>query len=596
MAAKSLSRLKSLLAPPVMRGDTEDALRAQRFTGIGVGILVTVVFWATAFFLAGPPLSHRVAVGVPYLALVAVTLALNRAGRVRLAGALLVGGAWVAMTSIGWIYGGVRETSFGWYLLVVLIAALLLGRGAAVVMVVLSVAAALAMMWAQARGLIPRLEESMVAAAISHASILGLSLTVLYAATHAISEALMQSRHELAERLEATAALEESQKTQKALLDATTEAAFLMDADGTLLAANETIARLLKRPQREMLGAPLWPMIPEDLARERRARIDEVFRTGAPCRFHDRGASGRWFDNSVYPVADEAGHVTRVAVFARDVTEIREAQAALQRHAEELERAYAKLAKLDRAKADFITVTAHELRTPLTLVMGYADLLDQAMRPRGADGANTLVDGIRSGAQRLCLILEDMFDMVMLGRGTTGARRVEVTFGEVVARVLDELRPSLTGRELRMAVDLPDLPPVTGDAPALAKALHHLVMNAIKFTPDGGAITIRGRTTAVDGQAAAVELTVEDTGIGIDPKDQDQIFESFHHVGDLRHHSSSRSRFKGGGLGLGLPLARKIAEAHGGRLWVRSTGHDENAYPGSTFGLVLPLPSAAPRA
>lgn len=480
------------------------------------------------------------------------------------------------MTAVAWAGGAVRETSFGWHFLVVLMAALLLGRRAAFALIAVSVAAQLIVMDAQRKGLVPAMIDSMPAVVMAHVAILVLSLTLLYTATHTISDTLTRTRR--------------GEAALRALLDATTDPAFLMKADGTLLALNEALARSLGRDARQVVGWDVWSLVPAELAAARRARVDAVLRSGLPLRFEDQGASGRVFDNSIFPVKDDLGRVARVAVFARDVTDFREAQAASLQSAEALERAYARLARLDKAKSDFITVTAHELRTPLTLVMGYAELLEEATRDTA--GAATLVGGVRTGARRLHRIIDDMLDMIALEGDAIRPGRESVVFSDLVAGVLSEFEEGVHDRELTVLVEIGELPPIPGDAEALSKALQHLVMNAIKFTPDGGRITMRGRTFSDDGRRSA-ELVVEDTGIGIDPADQERIFDSFFQAGDVRYHSSSRTKFKGGGPGLGLALARKVVEAHGGRLWVQSPGHDEKACPGSRFGMVLPLEAAS---
>ena len=131
------------------------------------------------------------------------------------------------------------------------------------------------------------------------------------------------------------------------------------------------------------------------------------------------------------------------------------------------------------------------------------------------------------------------------------------------------------------------------------QAFTQIVSNAIKFTPDGGRIDIGARLLPPeDGQPARIEIVVADWGIGIDPKYQSLIFDKFYRVGSAALHSTSTTKFMGGGPGLGLPIAKGVIERHGGRIWVESAGHDPEKMPGSRFHILLPIkpPAFDPRA
>jgi signal transduction histidine kinase len=128
-----------------------------------------------------------------------------------------------------------------------------------------------------------------------------------------------------------------------------------------------------------------------------------------------------------------------------------------------------------------------------------------------------------------------------------------------------------------------------GDPERLFQGLKNLLMNAIKYTPDGGKITVDGRKLP-----GFIELTIKDSGIGIDVKDHERIFEKFGRIGDVSLHSSGKTKFKGGGPGLGLPITKGIIDAHGGAIWVESEGYDEVACPGSTFHVLLPIIKESP--
>src|SRR5215213_1647273 len=183
------------------------------------------------------------------------------------------------------------------------------------------------------------------------------------------------------------------------------------------------------------------------------------------------------------------------------------------------------LRQLDRNKLEFILIAAHELRTPLTVLNGYVNVM----------------------------------------------------------RAIPETQ---TNADLSQATETPE---IKGDPALIQKALYQLIINAIKYTPDGGKIMITTRPSAFDDNSPSLEIAVRDRGIGLDAEHHDLVFEKFYQVGAVALHSSGKTTFKGGGPGLGLALVRGVARAHGGKVWVESTGHDEVNFTGSTFYLMLPL-------
>jgi signal transduction histidine kinase len=166
----------------------------------------------------------------------------------------------------------------------------------------------------------------------------------------------------------------------------------------------------------------------------------------------------------------------------------------------------------------------------------------------------------------------------------------DANLGVVLGRVRKTFQDALKERNLALAMQgIDGLPVVQADPDQLYKVFYHLVINAIKYTPDGGRITIHGHLVESGDGQNEVEIVVSDTGIGIEPEHHQLIFEKFYQTGEVYMHSSGKTKFKGGGPGLGLAIARGIIEAHGGRIWVESPGHDEVNYPGSKFFVRLPL-------
>ncbi len=256
----------------------------------------------------------------------------------------------------------------------------------------------------------------------------------------------------------------------------------------------------------------------------------------------------------------------------------------------ELEKAYHNLARLDQAKADFIEVAAHELRTPLTVIKGYTQVL--ATRPGIVNDTDSqvLLQSVMDGVNRLHEIINSMLDVSKIDNQTLSMHIEPTWLHMVLRRVAGELKEALLERNITLTITgLQELPWIQADSELLYKVFYHLVINAIKYTPDGGRITVSGRKVLGNGNVPSVEVQVQDTGIGIDPAHHELVFEKFYQTGKVSVHSSGRTKFKGGGPGLGLAIARGIVEAHGGRIWVESPGHDEENFPGSTFFVQLPI-------
>lgn len=252
----------------------------------------------------------------------------------------------------------------------------------------------------------------------------------------------------------------------------------------------------------------------------------------------------------------------------------------------ELNQAYQTLERLDQTKSDFIEVTAHELRTPLTIIHGYAQMLRKRMADREDGEMQSVIEGIMAGSTRLSEIVGSILDVTKIDSQILRLDKASLQIGDVIRRALVPFESALEERALSMTVEGMDaLPLVEADPDLLYKVFYHLLVNAIKYTPDGGAITVQGR---VDPDAREVEIIVSDTGIGIDPEHHALIFEKFYQTGEVAFHSSGRTKFKGGGPGLGLAIVKGIVTAHDGDIWVESPGYDEEACPGSEFHVRLP--------
>jgi len=248
---------------------------------------------------------------------------------------------------------------------------------------------------------------------------------------------------------------------------------------------------------------------------------------------------------------------------------------------------------MDRVKSDFITIASHELRTPLTQVKGYADILNAMNEENNLSREQTR--GIVGHINRAALYLESVIS-AMLDASQIDVEGIRLTFTEtsleaVVRTAMEPLEKAVRERRIRLTAEgFENLPPIILDFNRMVQALSNLIGNAVKYTPDQGSVSISATIPrTADGKNGYVEIMIADTGIGIDPKYHELIFEKFFRVGDPQLHSTGSTKFKGAGPGLGLPIARGVVEAHGGRVWVESEGEDEGRLPGSRFYIVLPL-------
>ena len=266
----------------------------------------------------------------------------------------------------------------------------------------------------------------------------------------------------------------------------------------------------------------------------------------------------------------------------------------LEQKIRELEEANLELQRVDKMKSDFIVLAGHELRTPLTAIYGYVQMLLYNPQIPGRDdeegSPRNLLQRIAGATQRLNQVFDEIRNVALIDTNCLELVWEPVVLESLVHTVVDNLRNLGPVRDLRFEFEgLDDLPTIEGDSRRLYHALWNIVSNAMKYTPDGGRITISGRQIE-----EMVHLSIQDTGVGIPPEDQERIFDRFYVLEDVQLHHTSKTEHKGGGLGLGLSVARGVIEAHGGRVWAASEGYDPERLPGSTFHILLPIRKPQP--
>jgi signal transduction histidine kinase/DNA-binding response OmpR family regulator len=266
-----------------------------------------------------------------------------------------------------------------------------------------------------------------------------------------------------------------------------------------------------------------------------------------------------------------------VSFFAAEATAILRMQRYRQ-SATELEA----LREADRLKDEFMAVVSHELRTPLTAITGYSDILLRKLSGPLNERQERQIAGVRDAARRLLSLINDLLDVSKLEAGTLDLHLAALDPWSVVERAAASVRIIAVSKGVSIQVreQREPLPPVWADDERLQQILSNLLMNAIKFTPEGGTVWI---SAASDSSADGTQIVfrVEDTGVGLAPGQLSRVWDRFYQA-----ESSSTRRF--GGAGLGLSIVRRLAELHGGRVDATSEGVNR----GSTF--LVWLPAAAP--
>jgi PAS domain S-box-containing protein len=291
-------------------------------------------------------------------------------------------------------------------------------------------------------------------------------------------------------------------------------------------------------------------------------------------------------EDSAAPIKDPAGRTIGAVMVFHDVSERRENERALTRLYDGEQRARGAAENANKAKDEFLAALSHELRTPLTPVLGILSSLPTDGSIPGALAADLEI--VRRNIEVEARLIDDLLDVTRISSG-----KLELHFERVrVAAMVDEAigicRPDIDAKRLSLERELgPGGVDVAADRLRITQVLWNLLKNSIKFTPEGGRITIRShRESHVGGDKFVIE--VEDTGMGIGPSEMDRLFKTFGQAG--RHITQQF-----GGLGLGLSISSAIAASHGGTITAFSRGRGQ----GSTFTLTLPcgdLQAATPAA
>ena len=272
------------------------------------------------------------------------------------------------------------------------------------------------------------------------------------------------------------------------------------------------------------------------------------------------------------------------------VASVRESYKVLTEKNTELQQAFDKLKELDRLKSNFLATVSHELRTPLTSIIGYSDMLATGIAGDLNTEQEEFVGTIRSKGDHLLALISSLLDLGKLEQGNLPLRRESIDPADLLHEIAKTLAPQASKKGVKIEVHLVEgLPPVAVDPVRIKQVLFNLTENALKFSPIGASVSLAVRSVELEPDAdddmgfvllaaprTGLEFSVTDAGHGIAEEQHMKIFDAFYQVDG----SSTREH---GGTGLGLSIVKRLVEAHGGTVWVKS-GLGE----GTTFFFTIP--------
>jgi PAS domain S-box-containing protein len=379
-------------------------------------------------------------------------------------------------------------------------------------------------------------------------------------------QGLVCNFRDVTEQVEAQEALLASEQRFVRFMQHLPGLAWIKDAEGRYIYANEAAMRAFGRRPEELFGRTDEALFPPETAalfrdNDHQARASATGIQTVETLQQPDGTT-HYSVVSKFPIPDGDGRTSLVGGMAIDITELKTAEQAL--------------LDADRRKDEFLATLAHELRNPLAPIRNAMHFLRQGSQPQEFQAAREIID--RQLAQMVRLV-DDLLDVSRITRGKLQLRTARIDLAEVVANAVETSRPiiDLAGHEL--TIELPPEPTyLNADLTRLAQVFANLLNNSAKYTDRGGQIRLLARH-----EEGEVVVSVEDTGIGIAAEHLPRIFEMFSQVTPALERTQ-------GGLGIGLSLVRKLIEMHGGTITARSQGVGQ----GSTFS--VRLPRAAPPA
>ena len=358
-------------------------------------------------------------------------------------------------------------------------------------------------------------------------------------------------------------ALRQSEERFRLLIEGVGDyAIYMLDPEGVITSWNSGAERIKGYAREEIIGKHVSRFyVPEDIQAGRPWEdIATARRTGraeAEGWRVKKDGSRFWARTVISTLHDEEGHLRGFAKVTQDLSE--------RRHIQDLEKA-------SRNVNEFIAMLAHELRNPLAPIRNAVHIMAQI--PGSDPAQQQMRETIDRQSAQLTRIVDDMLDIARITRGSLAMEQGRLDLNEVVRHAVETSAPAIDAARHTLELDLPAEPvPVWGDTHRLAQLLSNLLNNSARYTPQGGSIAVRVRA-----EKSEAVVQVRDTGRGIEPDMLERIFDMF---------VQGRAPLEriGGGLGVGLALARRIAELHGGSLGARSEGPGR----GSEFTLRLPL-------
>jgi PAS domain S-box-containing protein len=396
-------------------------------------------------------------------------------------------------------------------------------------------------------------------------------------AADGLPEQYIAIRTDITVRKSMEAKLAEQLRFVEVLLEATPTAIYLKDREGHYVRFNKAFEKLFGIRRGDWIGKTVFDLVPGSSADHMAAKDQDLFISKAIQSYEATFTNRETGDTreGLYwkaPLTDVAGEVTGLVGTILDITEKNRIEQALRDAKRNAEAA-------SQAKSDFLANMSHEIRTPMNGVIGMTDLaLDLVQDP--AQGEYLRL--VKSSAQSLMVILNDVLDFSKIEAGKLNIEAVRFALPQTIEEALKTLRSRASAKGLQLQSNLQDGLPaeVVGDPVRLGQVLTNLCDNAIKFTAHGG-IFVGVRSVATQ-DGYTLHLSVRDTGIGIPPDKQKGVFEAFSQAD-----TSTTRRF--GGTGLGLTICARLVELMGGKIWLESTDG-----LGSTFHFTLQVQSAEP--